>query len=199
LLIGIFGGTFDPPHLGHLILAETCADALGLERVLWVPAADPPHKHSAPLSAAAHRAAMVQAAIADNPRFVFSRVDLDRPGPHYSADMVRLIGEQYPGITLYFLMGGDSLHDLPTWRAPERLLASCRLAVTRRPDDGLDAALPALYKQLPALEGVVAFVPAPLIEISGSEIRQRVRERRSIRYRVPDAVAACIAREGLYT
>ncbi len=198
MAVGIFGGTFDPPHLGHLILAETCADALDLARGLWVPAADPPHKHGAPVSAAVHRAAMVELAIAGNPRFALSRVDLDRPGPHYSADMASIIAAQHPDTALYFLMGGDSLHDLPRWHEPERLLARCQLAVMRRPYDDLDSALASLYARLPGLKDALRFVEAPLIEISGSEIRQCVRAGRSIRYRVPESVAAYIAREGLY-
>jgi nicotinate-nucleotide adenylyltransferase len=197
--IGIFGGTFDPPHLAHLILAETCAEALGLERVLWVPAADPPHKHGAPIAAARHRMAMVEAAIAGNERFALSHVDVDRPGPHYSADMVEVIAGSFdPGDELYFLMGGDSLHDLPRWHEPERLIARCRLAVMRRPADGMDAALESLCKTLPALASALRFVPAPLIEISGAEVRRRVRAGLSVRYLVPETVAAYIAREGLY-
>jgi nicotinate-nucleotide adenylyltransferase len=198
LAIGILGGTFDPPHLGHLILSETCADALDLTRVLWAPAADPPHKHDLSISTAVHRAAMVELVIADNPRFALSRVDLERPGPHYSADMVRLIAAQHPDTELYFLMGGDSLHDLPTWRDPERLLRYCRVAVMRRCTDRLDETLESLYMQLPGLKDALCVVEAPLIEISGSEIRERIRTGQSIRYRVPEAVAAYILREGLY-
>lgn len=196
MAIGIFGGTFDPPHMGHLILAETCADALTLARVLWVPAADPPHKQGAPISAARHRVAMVAIAIADNPRFALSRIDVDRRGPHYSADMVRLIAEQYPGEQLYFLIGGDSLHDLPTWHEPARLLAGCKLAVMRRPSDHVD--LNSLYAQLPGLERALCFVDTPLLDLSATEVRQRVRAGLSIRYRVPEGVSEYITRERLY-
>jgi nicotinate-nucleotide adenylyltransferase len=196
--IGIFGGTFDPPHLGHLIVAETCADALDLSRVLWVPAADPPHKQDRGISAAQHRLIMVDVAIAGNGRFALSRVDVDRPGPHYSVDMVALIAEKYPDAALYFLMGGDSLRDLPTWHQPDRLIAQCQLGVIRRPGDRVDEIRPALYDALPALRGHLHVIDAPLIAISGSEIRQRVREGQSIRYRVPGAVAVYIAAGGLY-
>jgi nicotinate-nucleotide adenylyltransferase len=196
--IGIFGGTFDPPHLGHLVLTEACADALSLARVLWVPAADPPHKQRATISAVRHRVAMAALSIAGNARFALSRADVDRPGPHYSADLVSIIAAQHPGAALYFLMGGDSLRDLPAWHEPARLLAGCRLGVTRRPGDDVDAALPALHDALPALAGRLHFVEAPLIEISGSEVRRRVREGLSIRYRVPDAVITYIEKEGLY-
>ncbi|MCZ7545926.1 MAG: nicotinate-nucleotide adenylyltransferase [Anaerolineae bacterium] len=195
--MGIFGGTFDPPHLGHLVLAETCADALALAHVLWTPAADPPHKRDLAITLAAQRVAMVEAAIAGNPRFALSRVDLERPGPHYSVDMVRIVAAQYPpGTPLYFLIGGDSLRDLPTWHEPARLLECCWLAVMRRPGDNVDTG--ALEDQLPGLAARLRVIDAPLIEISGSEIRRRVRDGQSIRYRVPDRVAAYIAREGLY-
>ncbi|GAB4434723.1 MAG: nicotinate-nucleotide adenylyltransferase [Anaerolineae bacterium] len=197
MAVGIFGGTFDPPHLGHLVLAETCADALALARVLWTPAADPPHKRDLAITPAAQRVAMVEAAIAGNPRFALSRVDLERPGPHYSVDMVRMVAAQYPpGTSLYFLIGGDSLRDLPTWHEPARLLEYCWLAVMRRPGDNVD--IDALEDQLPGLTARLRIIDAPLIEISGSEIRRRVRDGQSIRYRVPDRVAAYIAREGLY-
>ncbi len=196
--IGIFGGTFDPPHLGHLILAETCADALGLARVLWVPAATPPHKQNVSITAAAHRVAMVKAAIADNPRFALSRVDLDRPGPHYSADMVGLVATEHPNATLVFLMGSDSLRDLLSWHDPARLVAQCRLGVMRRQGKRVEAVLESLYNALPALPDKLEIVDAPYIEISGTEVRRRIYKGLSIRYRVTDGVAAYIKREELY-
>ena len=145
---------------------------------------------------AAHRVAMVEAAIAGNPRFALSRADVDRPGPHYSADMVALVAAQHVGETLYFLMGGDSLHDLPTWHEPARLLAQCRLAVVRRPFDHLDLA--ALEARLPGVTAGLQVVDAPLIDISGTAIRRRVRAGLSVRYWVTDDVGAYIQREGLY-
>lgn len=197
--IGIFGGTFDPPHLAHLLLAETCIDALHLTRVLWVPAATPPHKNDKMISTAAHRVKMVEAAIKDNPRFDLSLIDVDRPGPHYSADMAGLVADEHPGAALFFLMGGDSLHDLPQWHEPARLLAQCALGVIRRPDDELDKVLPQLYERLPSLDGKLHVVDAPRIEISGTRIRQRVRDGLSLRYRVPDTVIDYIQQAGLYS
>ena len=129
--IGILGGTFDPPHVGHLILAQHALEALDLDVVLFVPAGDPPHKRDAYKTPVDHRVAMLALAIGPNPGFSLSRVDVDRPGPHYSVDMVRLIGEQHPDADLYFVMGGDSLRDLPRWYQ-QIGRASCRERVYPR-------------------------------------------------------------------
>ena len=132
--LGIYGGTFDPPHLGHLVLAESAADSLQIDRVLFVPASSPPHKdRSAIRSPAEDRFRMVELAIADNPRFAVSRLDMDRPGPHYSVDLLRLVREQHPHAELFFLIGGDSLRDLPAWSRPDELITLTTLAVMRRP------------------------------------------------------------------
>lgn len=196
-LIGVFGGTFDPPHLGHLILADEARQALKLEKVLWLPAGDPPHKPERPLSAAAIRAEMVEAAIAGDPGFVLSRVDLDRPGPHYTVDGLdglRRQGWQQP---LVYLMGSDSLRDLPSWRSPRELLARCqRVGVLRRPGSPVD--LQALAVRLPELPGKVHFFEAPHVGISGHDIRARVGSGRAFRYLVLPRVAELIERYQLY-
>ncbi len=194
--LGLFGGTFDPSHLGHLILAECAIEALALSQVLFVLAADPPHKRDQHIAPVEHRLAMLKLAIADNPRFAVSRIDLDRPGPHYSVDMVRIAQNQYPGAALYFLMGGDSLHDLPTWRDPAGLVARTMLGVAHRPGEAL--ALDALNAQIPGLAGRVAFVEAPEIGISATDLRQRALAGRSVRYQTPDAVRAYIEKHQLY-
>src|SRR5690606_27840174 len=110
--VGILGGTFDPPHIGHLILGEYAADALGLSRLLYMPAADPPHKRNKPKTPIQHRLAMLHLALADNPRFEISRVDVERTGPHYALDTVQLVQAQHPQAEIYFVMGSDSLYDL---------------------------------------------------------------------------------------
>ena len=148
------------------------------------------------MTSIAHRLAMLDLALADNPRFVLSRLDVDRPGPHYSVDMVRLAQAQHPAAEIFFLMGGDSLHDLPTWHAASELLALCRVAVVRRPDDRVDLA--ALEGVLPGLAQRVVMVDGPAMDLSATEIVARVRAGRSIRYLVPEAVRAYIAAEGLY-
>lgn len=193
--IGILGGTFDPPHYGHLILAELAADGLSLDRVLFVPAADPPHKETL-RSSAEHRVAMVERAIAGNPRFALSRVDLDRPGPHYSVEMVRLLQAEYPGATLIFLIGGDSLRDLPQWSRPNELIRSVRLGIMRRPGSAPD--LTQLEREIPGIRQRVDWIDAPQIEISASALAQRVRAGLSIRYQTPDAVRAYIEEHRLY-
>ncbi len=195
--IGIFGGTFDPPHLGHLILAKEAEDQLLLERVLWVLTPDPPHKPDRNISPLEARLEMVQAAIDDEPGFELSRVDIERPGPHYAVDTVRLLVERHPQAELIYLIGGDSLHDLPTWRNPQELVQACdRLGVMRRPGDTID--LDALKRIIPGLEERVCWIDAPLLEISSSEIRQRVHDGRAYRYYVPSAVYLLIKQLGLY-
>ncbi|GAB4415885.1 MAG: nicotinate-nucleotide adenylyltransferase [Anaerolineae bacterium] len=195
--LGIFGGTFDPPHLGHLILAECAADCLRLSRVLFVPAANPPHKQSSAIRAsAAHRLAMTELAIAGNPRFALSRVDMDRPGPHYTVDMVRLLREQYPGAELFVLLGGDSLRDLPTWSRPAELINLAALAVMQRP--GVEPDLDALAAVLPGLRDRLHWIPAPPIDLASSAIADLVAAGRSIRYLVPDRVLDYITAHRLY-
>ncbi|MHB8628282.1 MAG: nicotinate-nucleotide adenylyltransferase [Aggregatilineales bacterium] len=194
--LGLFGGTFDPPHLGHLILAECAIEALALSQVVFVLAADPPHKRDQRLTPAEHRLTMLELAIADNPHFALSRIDLDRPGPHYSVDTVRIAQTQYPGAALFFLMGGDSLHDLPTWHDPAGLVAQATLGVAHRPGESL--ALDKLVAQLPGLAGHVAFVEAPEIGISATDLRQRAQAGRSVRYQTPDVVRAYIQQHHLY-
>lgn len=193
--IGILGGTFDPPHYGHLILAELAADGLALDLVLFVPAADPPHK-GALRASAEHRVALVERAIAGNPRFALSRVDLDRPGPHYSVEMVQLLQAQYPGATLIFLIGGDSLRDLPTWSRPGKLIELARLGVMRRPGSAPDLA--PLEREIPGIRARVDWIDAPQIEISASDLARRVDAGLSIRYQTPDAVRAYIEEHRLY-
>jgi nicotinate-nucleotide adenylyltransferase len=192
----LFGGTFDPPHLGHLILAECAIDGLALSQVLFILAADPPHKRDQPISSVEHRLAMLQLAIADNPRFTLSRIDLDRPGPHYSVDTVGIAQAQNRNAALFFLMGGDSLRDLPTWHDPAALVAQVTLGVIHRPGERL--VLDPLTAQVSGLAGRVAFVEAPEIGISATDLRQRVRDGHSLRYQLPDTVRTYIHEHHLY-
>lgn len=194
--LGLFGGTFDPPHLGHLILAAMCADALALETVWFVPAAQPPHKRHRRVTPIENRLAMLALALADNPQFTLSRIDNDRPGPHYTVDMIRLAQAKRPEAEITFLMGGDSLHDLPTWHAAPDLLDLCRIAVMRRPGDGVD--MTSLEQALPGLGQRLVFVDGPAMAFSATEIAARVRAGRSIRYLVPEAVRGYIEAHGLY-
>lgn len=197
--LGLFGGTFDPPHYGHLRLAQAARHQLHLDKVLWIVTADPPHKQRTPISPIADRLAMVLAMLADAPSNELSRVDIDRPGPHYSVDTVALLAQQFPAAELIFLMGGDSLRDLPTWHRPLDLLTYCSLGVLRRPDDSIDAALLVqLEHTLPGLSAKVAFVEAPPLDIASHELRQRVRADASLAGLVPEAVASVIRERHLY-
>jgi nicotinate-nucleotide adenylyltransferase len=194
--LGILGGTFDPPHNGHLRLARLAREQLQLRRVLWVLTADPPHKQHQVILPLADRLALVQAALADEPAFELSRVDIDRPGPHWAADTVRLLAQRFPDSKLIYLMGGDSLRDLPTWGRPLEFLSYCTLGVLRRPGDTID--LEALERVLPGVSARVAFVEAPPSDIASNDIRARARAGQSLSDLVPEAVAALILKRGLY-
>ena len=194
--IGIFGGTFDPPHYGHLSLASAARDQLGLDKVLWVVTADPPHKQDQRITPVDDRLAMVEAAIAGEPTFEVSRVDIDRPGPHWTADTVALLAEQYPGDELIYLMGEDSLADLPTWGRPEELLRCCTLGVMRRPGDDVDLA--ELEPALPGIAARVAFIDLPELPISSQDIRRRVAIGQRLDGLTPPPVAEMIHARGLY-
>jgi nicotinate-nucleotide adenylyltransferase len=194
--LGILGGTFDPPHLGHLILAELATDSLELERVLFAPTGEPPHKHAERITPIADRLAMVERAIAGNPRFGLSRVDIDRPGPHFTVDALDCLCREYPDHDLYFILGEDSLHDLINWKDPAGIVARAKLAVMRRSSGGIEPG--ALAAQVPGIMGRMAVISAPFIGISATTLRERVRAGRSIRYQVPEAVAAYIATHCLY-
>lgn len=196
--IGILGGTFDPIHLAHLLMAEIAVETLDLERLLFLPAGDPPHKQDRLKSAAWHRCAMVELAIAGNPRFELCRIDLERPGPHYSVDTVRLIRDQVvlPADGCFFIIGGDSLMDLPDWYQAEELITLCRLAVAHRPGYRPDIAQ--LETIIPGLRERLDWVEMPLLAIAGSEIRARVQAGQTIRYQVRESVRNYIDQHQLY-
>jgi nicotinate-nucleotide adenylyltransferase len=194
--VGILGGTFDPPHMGHLILGEYASDALQLTQMLFVPAGDPPHKQAEAKTLLEHRLTMLKLALADNEHFQMSRADVDRPGPHYSVDMVQIIRDSYPDAEVYFVMGGDSLRDLPKWYRPQEFIRLCKLAVMRRPGDTASAAMH--ENVLPGLAERVTMIDAPLIDISGIHIRARVQAGQSIRYLVPESVRDYIQMNQLY-
>lgn len=195
--LGILGGTFDPIHHAHLGAAEEARSQLGLDCVLFMPAGDPPHKPLRPISPALHRVRMVQLAIADRPYFAVSRVDLDRAGPSYTVDALRLLRAEWgPGPQFFFIEGSDSLAEILTWYHPERILELTDLAVVLRPGAAVD--VPALEARLPALAGRIHWVRMPLLDISSTDLRARVRDGRPISYLVPPAVEAYIHEHGLY-
>lgn len=195
--IGIFGGTFDPPHYGHLALALAARRHLGLERVLWVLTLQPPHKSDQRLSPLVDRFAMLQATIWSWPEFQLSRVDIDRPPPHYAVDTVRLLHEQFPEAALVYLMGADSLRDLPDWHTPQEFVQACDgLGIMRRP--GTVYHLDHLERILPGISAKVQFVDAPLVDISSSALRQRAAAGLPIDADLPTGVAKIIRERGLY-
>ena len=191
--IGILGGTFDPPHIGHLVLAQYAVSALDLECVYFVPAADPPHKSQLRYEIE-HRLPMLELAIAGNEYFVISRVDIDRPGPHYTVDMVRILQAQQPETDFYFLMGGDSLHNLPTWYQPQALMDLVKMAVVARLGTEIDEDLLAI----PGLAERVTVIDSPLLGFSSTEIAVRLEAGKSVRYLVPDSVLEYIKEHRLY-
>ncbi|MHB8087594.1 MAG: nicotinate-nucleotide adenylyltransferase [Anaerolineaceae bacterium] len=195
--IGLFGGTFDPPHVGHLILAEECRTQLKLDLLLWAVTDNPPHKRYANVSPVEERVKLVEKAIHGNPAFVLSRVDIDRPGPHYAIDTMNLLRQEYPNSQLFYLMGGDSLHDLPSWLRPQDFLRVCDgIGVMRRHEDEVD--LESLEKVLPGISRKVNIVEAPILEISSKQIRQRIADGMGYRYYLRDAVYQAIKDLGLY-
>ena len=195
--LGVFGGTFDPPHIGHLILAAEALDQLGLSRVLWVVTQAPPHKQRLSITPLEQRLAMVSACIGDDPKFAISRVDIDRPAPHYAVDTLNILQEKYPGWGLVYLMGGDSLNNLPTWYHPTVFVRRCQaIGVMQRPGTHID--LTQLEKILPGIAAKVKFIQAPLLNIAATQIRRRVREGRAYRYFLPQAVYELIDGWGLY-
>lgn len=196
--VGVLGGTFDPIHIGHLVAAEEARAQLRLDRVIFVPAGLPPHKLSNNISPIDHRLAMVKLAIASNPYFTISRVDIDRFGPCYTVDTIQLLRDELGSdVELYFIMGSDSLADLPTWHQPQRLIRLCRLAVVERP--GYQVDMEELERVLPGITSRVHFINAPQLDISSTDIQRRVREGLPIKYQVPEAVEEYIYKHWLYT
>ncbi|MBC8504574.1 MAG: nicotinate (nicotinamide) nucleotide adenylyltransferase [Anaerolineales bacterium] len=195
--LGIFGGTFDPPHIAHLTLAEHALSNLDLDQVLWVLTSHPPHKRGQPITPLKYRLEMLQIAISDNPKFILSRVDIDRPPPHYALETVRLLREENPKVELIYLMGGDSLRDLDTWHKPVDFVSACdALGVICRP--GVEINLEDLESIIPGITPKVQFVEAPLLEISASDIRKRIREGHPFSNLLPPAVHQIIQKKQLY-
>lgn len=198
--VGLLGGTFDPVHYGHLILADVARESCGLDQVWFVPAAIPPHKQGRGISSAAHRVAMLNLAIGGNESFAAATIELDRGGVSFTVDTLEQLKAEDAGRELCLILGSDSLADLPTWRSPARICELATLIVARRggaPEadfnvlgDIVDAARLALFARQQ--------IEMPRIEISATELRQRVAAGQSIRYRTPRAVEKYIETEGLY-
>jgi nicotinate-nucleotide adenylyltransferase len=193
--LGLFGGTFDPIHLGHLILAESCREACDLDQVWFVVAGEPPHKPGERTSAA-DRLEMARIAVAGHPAFEVSDLETNRPGPHYSVETLEAIHRDHPGDELFFLIGADSLADLPSWRQPDRIAQLATIVVVNRA--GIDTFDPAHLPDLGPGTRPIRSVLVPPTGISSHDLRRRVAEGRSIRYQLPRGVEAYIEAQGLY-
>ena len=194
--LGLLGGTFDPPHDAHLRLAQVALDQLQLDRVLFAPAGIQPLRQTERHTPPEQRARMVELAIADRPRCGLSRLDLDRPGPHYTVDLLALTQQQFPKAALWFILGEDSLCDLLRWREPAHLITLARLAALRR--RGVEPDWPALDAALPDLRLRLDWLDHAEIDLSARSIRQRVKDGLPIDRLVPRAVATYIAEHHLY-
>ena len=196
--VGVFGGTFDPPHLGHLAAAQEALERCGLQRVLFVPSERNPLKLDDVISPTEHRLAMTRLAIADDPRYELSYADVGGDGPSFTVDLLeRLKAEIDGGTELAFIGGMDVLHELHRWREPLRILDLARLIVIARPGSR-QVAPEAVDERLPGASRRITVVDTPGVAISSTELRQRAAEGRSLRYLVPDTVATYITQHGLY-
>jgi nicotinate-nucleotide adenylyltransferase len=195
--LGVLGGTFDPIHYGHLVAAQEAQYQLALEQVLLVPVGQPPHKLNEPLSPAKHRVRMIELAIEGRPQFALSRVDVDRPGPQYTADTLALLHQEWgPDTRLFFIAGSDSLADILHWRAPQQIIHEAELAVVERA--GARVHVERLQRDLPGLRDRLHWVQMPLLDISSTDLQARVRQGRPIGFFLPPAVEAYILEQGLY-
>ena len=195
--IGIFGGTFDPPHLGHMILASEALHQLKLTRLLWMLTPISPHKQTQHITPVAHRLEMVQAAIREVPRFELSTLEFERPAPQYTLDTLRILQEQNPSSDLILLLGADSLRGIATWHRPADLVAACHeIGVMQRPGEYIQMGV--LEAAIPALKGKVRFVETPLLQISSREIRRRISEGLEYRYFLTPPVYDYIHAQHLY-
>lgn len=187
LRIGILGGTFNPPHLGHLLMAEQVGNQLELDEVWFMPTAKPPHKPGTQGVASQHRLKMLELAIEDNPLFKIQPYEINRGGVNYTVDTMRHFIEEYPEVDFYFIIGGDSARDLKDWKEPEVLVEMVQIVAVKRPGaNAQDVNYPIIW------------VDSPMIDISSSEVRLRVYLDQSIRYQVPDSVRRYIYEHNLY-
>ena len=190
--VALFGGSFNPPHIAHLIVAEVARDQFGFDEVWWIPNATPPHKRDATLAPAADRLAMTNAAVADHDHFSVCDIELQRPGVSYTVDTVQALQEQHPNTAFSLLIGSDSLDTFHQWRAPDTIAEAVQLIVYKRPGGAQSVAAPRFANQ-------ARYVAAPMLEISSTEIRHRCRSNRSIQYLVPHAVAQYIHTHNVYS
>lgn len=197
LRIGVFGGTFNPIHMGHLVIADAVRDEYKLDTILFVPAYKPPHKRSGVLDGV-HRYAMTELAIADNPHFQICDIEMKREGYSYSVDTIKALKEMYPeGTTFYFIAGTDTIHQLPEWKYIYELLELCEFVGATRPD-GTEV-IDSVIEYFGALgKAKIHRLQTPELQISSTDLRQRIAEGRTVRYMIPDAVIEYIHTHHIY-
>jgi nicotinate-nucleotide adenylyltransferase len=189
--LGIFGGVFNPPHIGHLIAAQAVCEQLRLDKIYFVPAADPPHRADLSRASADHRLKMVRLAIAGNPSFEVSDIEIRRPGKSYTYDTILTFGALHPGTKLFLLLGSDNFAEFHTWRLPREIIARCEPVVFTRPGFETTDTKSEFHR-------AARFVNVPGVAISASDIRRRVKMGRSIRYFVTKEVEEYVLKHGLY-
>ncbi len=195
--LGVFGGTFDPIHIGHLLLAQEAAAHMKLNRVYFVPAGQPPHKPGQPITPIQHRLAMAEIATRDNSLFAVSRLDASDEKPSYTVDLIKRINQPLKvEVQVFFLMGMDSLQDLATWHQPDWLLDNCNLVALNRPSVRVDWST--LEMRFPNIQNRVTVLDMPGLDVSGMNVRERLRLHHPIRYLVPAEVSHYIQQHGLY-
>ncbi len=196
--LGIYGGSFDPVHLGHLLLAETCREACSLDRVLFLPCGQSPHKPQGAIATGQQRSEMLEFAIAGDPRFGVCRIELERSGPSFTVETLRQLHFEQPDSELFFLMGADSLADLPMWREPQAIFELATIVAVNRGFRPLPDWASLESRLGPRVRDRVQLVTMPAIDLSATEIRERVQANRSLRFRVPRAVEEYIRQHGVY-
>jgi nicotinate-nucleotide adenylyltransferase len=199
--IGIIGGTFDPIHYGHLVIAEEVRATLDLSEMVFIPTGQPPHKPKRIITAAQHRVAMVELAIASNSNFTLSRIEANRPGPSYTVETLQLLHELWGENTdIYYVIGWDSLEELHLWHDPQGILKLLtHIVAVRRPGYAEELAYQELLEErLPGIRQRLQVVSTPQLDISATDLRRRVAEKRPIKYQTPDVVEQYITQHGLY-
>lgn len=196
--LGVFGGTFDPVHWGHLLMAEQCREQCGLDQVWFLPAGQPPHKPGSAISTGKQRADMLEFATAGQADFRINEMEFAREGKTYTVDTLRQLHAERPEDELFFLIGGDSLNDLSGWREPDRIVELAIVVAVNRGDRPLPTQAELIDHLGPDIASRVKLVTMPGIDLSSTDIRRRVREGKSIRFMVPRAVEAYIAEQKLY-
>lgn len=191
--VGIYGGSFNPPHIAHLVVAESIRDQFALDKILWIPSYLPPHKLHLHLPDAGHRVAMTQLATSSNDTFEVSEIEIDRKGTSFTVDTVKTLVSAHPSDTFFLLLGGDSLVDFMTWRDPDTIVANVELLVYQRPGQSIESS-----EAFSRFTSRIHVANAPLLDVSSASIRKRIRAGQSIRHLVPDPVYDYIVEHQLY-